>query len=55
MYELTGKEQKIESTEKVECGEVITTQYFLDEVLVRQDKNIIVDAVFMTKALQGQL
>ena len=51
VYELTGKELKNEFIEKVECGDIVTTQYFLDGALVRQDKNVIVDAAWL--ALQG--
>ena len=54
IYELTGVERKEESTEKVECGDIVTTKYFIGDSLVRVDKNVIVDAVFMTKAIQGQ-
>ncbi len=54
VYELTGTERKEESTEKVECGDIITTKYFNGDALVRVDKNVIVDAVFMAKAIQGQ-
>jgi len=51
VYELKGTERKVESTEKVECGDIVTTQYFQGDVLVRQDKNVIVDAKWL--ALQG--
>ena len=54
VYELNGTERKEELTEKVECGDIITTKYFVGTELVRVDKNVIVDAAFMMKALQGQ-
>lgn len=55
MYTLTGNEHIEESTEKVECGDMITTTYKVDDTIVRVDKTLNVDAVFMTKALQGQI
>lgn len=56
-YELTGVERKEESTQKVECGEVITTSYFLDGVIdpVRVDKTVNVDPIWFGKAIQGLL
>lgn len=53
-YKLTGYEQKEESTEKVECGEIVTTKYFNGDKLVRVDKTVNVDAQFLMAALQGQ-
>ena len=50
MYILKGNELKEESTEKVECGDVITTKYWNGDKLVRVDKTVNVDAVFMSKA-----
>lgn len=41
------------STEKVECGDIVTTQHFEDGKLVRQDKTVIVDAKWL--ALQGMV
>ena len=54
-YELNGTERKEESTEKVECGDIITTKYFVGDELVRVDKNVIVDSAFMAKAFSRQI
>lgn len=50
LYELKGTERKEETTQKVECGEVITTTYYQDDRVVRVDKTVNVDATFMTNA-----
>jgi hypothetical protein len=50
MYEPTGKEKIEKTTEKAPCGNIVTTKYFLDGALVRQDKEVIVDAEFMMNA-----
>jgi hypothetical protein len=36
-----------EYSEKVPCGDAITTQYFEDEKLIRQDVKIIVDSKYL--------
>ena len=53
MYELKGNEIKEESIQKVECGDVITTKYWNGDKLVRVDKTVNVDAVFMSRAFSG--
>jgi hypothetical protein len=50
MYRLTGNERIEESTDKVECGEVVTTKYFNGDELVRVDKAVNVDPKFMSEA-----
>lgn len=55
MYELKGNEVVEKSTEKIECGEAITTKYFNGDKLVRVDKEINVDAAFLAKAFQGEI
>lgn len=55
VYELKGTERKVERTEKVDCGDIVTTEYFEGDKLVRVDKNVIVDAAFMAKAFSYQV
>jgi hypothetical protein len=52
MYELTGKEIIVKTTSKVDCGEIVTTKYFLDGGIdpVRVDQEVSVDPVFMMQA-----
>ena len=55
IIEITPDMRVVKFTETVECGEIITTQYFKDgvEKPVRQDKEINVSLEFMMKAIQG--
>ncbi len=51
MYKITGHEQKKVSTQKIDCGEVVTTEYFDSDKLVRVDKTVNVSGEWL--ALQG--
>ena len=44
---------KTESAEKVPCGECITTEYFLDDELVRRDIEIRVPEGFVNFSAAG--
>jgi hypothetical protein len=49
VYELTGTERKEEEKVKTPDCEIVTTSYFNGDTLVRVDKTINVDPVFVTK------
>ena len=50
MYELKGNEKREESTETIECGDIITVKYFNGDKLVRVDKQVMVSAEFLALA-----
>lgn len=49
VYELQGHEVKEETIEKTPDCEIITTKYFSKDKLVRVDKTINVDPLFVAK------
>lgn len=50
VYELTGQERKEEVSTKVPCGVIVSTRYYLNDVLVREDQDVQVDPKFISEA-----
>lgn len=55
MYELTGTERKEEIRSKAPCGNIVTTNYYVGDILVRTDQDVQVDAAFISKAFARKI